>query len=144
MLHLHFGAGRLGLGLAAPFFKKEQSDLFLFNRLNSSPNPTGDAGLAPARKTQLLKNHPNHMYVIQTPGREKVLEKIGYTSFNSYDERTIEQTIASVAEGSAVSQKGVVVTASIVDPSNYTSVITALNLLSQMRADGANTGRIER
>ena len=46
MLHIHFGAGRLGLGLVAPFFQKPGSELYLLNRATSGSNPTGSAGLS--------------------------------------------------------------------------------------------------
>src|SRR5437764_11391447 len=50
MLHIHFGAGRLGLGLPAPFFQKPGSELFLLNRAQSGANPTGSTQLAPERR----------------------------------------------------------------------------------------------
>ncbi len=44
MLHIHFGAGRLGLGLVAPFFQRPGSELHLLNRAVSGTNATGSTG----------------------------------------------------------------------------------------------------
>jgi hypothetical protein len=142
MLHLHFGAGRLGLGLAAPFFQKPGDELLLFNRLNSSPNPTGDAGLPPSRKIELLKNHPKHQYVIQSPKRTKILEKVHYTNFSPYQDSTVEETISTAIRDTAARQEGVVVTASVVNHSNYVSIVKALNVLSRMRHRQKDIGNI--
>lgn len=54
MLHIHFGTGRLGLGLVAPFFQSEGSELYLLNRSSSAKNPTGSTALEPSRRNELL------------------------------------------------------------------------------------------
>ncbi len=76
MLHVHFGAGRLGLGLVAPFFQKPDSELFLLNRAQSSANETGSTELTPERKIQLLKEQPERKYGIQTPGEPPGLREV--------------------------------------------------------------------
>lgn len=135
MLHLHFGAGRLGLGLAAPFFRKPESDLILLNRLNSSPNPTGDAGLAPARKLELLKHNPRRMYAIKRPTTGILIEKVRYSEFHAYTVSDVERVIEQAASQDLLGRTCVVVTASVVNAANYTSVVQGLNTLArQMKA----------
>lgn len=58
MMHLHFGTGRLGLGLVAPFFQTPGSQLHLLNRATSGTNATGATALSPERRNRLLQSHP--------------------------------------------------------------------------------------
>ena len=53
MLHIHFGTGRLGLGLIAPYLQTVESDLYLLNRAVSASNATGETALSPARRNQI-------------------------------------------------------------------------------------------
>ncbi len=92
MLHIHFGPGRLGLGLVAPFFKAEGSELFLLNRANSGKNPTGSTALGPSRRNELLQNNSRKMYVIDTPGHSATnevanpREQVHYDGFFAFEE----------------------------------------------------------
>lgn len=54
MLHLHFGAGRLGLGLIAPAFRTSGSELHLLNRAVSGDKATGGTSLGSERRNALL------------------------------------------------------------------------------------------
>src|SRR5437764_15324502 len=92
MLHIHFGAGRLGLGLPAPFFQKPGSELFLLNRAQSGANPTGSTQLAPERRAQLLSAHSERKYGLQTPGElSGVRETVRYDGFRLYSPPDIEE-----------------------------------------------------
>ncbi|HEX8387855.1 MAG TPA: hypothetical protein VF636_02460, partial [Sphingomonas sp.] len=68
MLHLHFGAGRLGLGLVGPAFARSGSELHLFNRATSGDNATGSTSLGAARRNELLGAHPSRRYHVEKPG----------------------------------------------------------------------------
>ncbi len=142
MLHLHFGAGRLGLGLAAPFFRKPGSDLVLLNRMNSSPNPTGDAGLAPARKSELLKTNPWRIYAIKCPTSGSLLEKVHYKEFHTYTDGDVERVIEQAASECAFEDTGAVVTASVVNAANYISVVQGLNCLTQILSRRGSSKKI--
>src|SRR3954447_4978602 len=142
MLHLHFGAGRLGLGLAAPFFRKPGSDLILLNRMNSSPNPTGDAGITPARKLELLKNNPQRRYAIQCPTSGSLLEKVHYTEFYAYEDGDVQDVVEKVVSDSSFGDTGAVVTASVVSAANYISVVQALNTLAGMMEGRGSSKKI--
>ncbi len=64
MMHLHFGTGRLGLGLVAPFLQKPGSELHLLNRAQAGDNTTGSTGLGAQRRNELLEKNPEKQYVI--------------------------------------------------------------------------------
>lgn len=143
MLHIHFGAGRLGLGLIAPFFRKPGSELFLLNRAVSGSKPTGDTSLSPDRRNELLRDHPGRRYFIQAPSAPPAdREVVPYDRFVAFEEDGIEETIRSIARESARKGDGVVVTASILEAASYAPVICALNALSRMKEAGEAIGRI--
>src|SRR3990170_2698825 len=82
MLHIHFGAGRLGLGLVAPFFQKPGSELYLLNRAASGTSPTGTTSLSPGRRNELLRDHPDREYFIQKPaGSPSDRQSVHYDRF---------------------------------------------------------------
>ncbi|HEX8322407.1 MAG TPA: hypothetical protein VF595_00715 [Tepidisphaeraceae bacterium] len=130
MLHIHFGTGRLGLGLVAPFFQTPHSELFLLNRETSGGNPTGSTALSTNRRNELLRDTPDRTYFIQspnaTPGQRQVVH---YDGFIAYAADNLEQNIVSILEKSTQKQAGVVVTGSVLSVANYRSVIQALNVV---------------
>src|SRR3954471_8496774 len=91
MLHIHFGAGRLGLGLIAPFFQKTGSELYLLNRAVSGTNPTGSTGLSPQRRNELLQDHPERHYFIRKPaGDDSDRQVVRYDRFFEHGEDDVE------------------------------------------------------
>jgi mannitol-1-phosphate/altronate dehydrogenase len=143
MLHLHFGAGRLGLGLIAPYFQKPGSELYLLNRSTSTANETGSTQLEPQRRNELLRHHPKRVYVIQPPGGSAgVSETVPYDGFCLYEENNLTELVLSMAEKSQRKQAGVIVTASILKPAHYRSVVQALNALCQVKEEQGGVGSI--
>jgi hypothetical protein len=143
MLHIHFGAGRLGLGLIAPFFQKPDSELYLLNRSASTANDTGSTQLEPQRRNELLQNNPKKAYVIQPPGGSAgASETVAYNGYYLYDENNLDELVLSIAEKSEGKQEGVIVTASILKPTNYRCVIQALNALCKVKEEGGGVGSI--
>lgn len=143
MLHVHFGAGRLGLGLVAPFLQKPGSELVFLNREQSSKNATGGTGLTAERKTKLLREQPQRRYGIQTPGEPPgVRELVSYTSFETYNSENLEQVISKVIAQSSAKAQGVVVTASVLKIENYSPVVQALNQICSAKANGEDTGEV--
>ncbi|HEY0008278.1 MAG TPA: hypothetical protein VGB55_06120 [Tepidisphaeraceae bacterium] len=134
MLHIHFGTGRLGLGLVAPFFKTPTSELFLLNRKVSHGSATGSTALSPERRNQLLSEHPDKQYIVQTPdGTESSRVILHYDDFCAYDEQNLEEIISSILDKSKQKHEGIVVTGSVLLLANYRSVIQALNILCDAR-----------
>ncbi len=143
MLHIHFGAGRLGLGLVAPFFQKPGSELFLLNRDQSGKNETGSTELTPERKAELLRDQPEHKYGIQTPGEpDGIREIVSYDEFLSYSPETIEELTAGILRRSARKNDGVIVTASVLKVSNYGPVVQALNTICRAKEAGEQIGDV--
>src|SRR4051794_19509067 len=144
MLHIPFGAGRLGLGLVAPFFQNPGSELFLLNRAVSGSNPTGATSLSPGRRNELLGEHPDGRYFVRTPaGSASELHPVRYDGFCAYEDSTAGDIVRSIARDSSQRQSGVVVTASILSPSGYRPVIQALNALSRAKErEDASIGEI--
>jgi mannitol-1-phosphate/altronate dehydrogenase len=144
MLHFHFGAGRLGLGLVAPFFQKPGSELYLLNRAVSGSNETGATALSPGRRNELLRDHPDKQYFIQKPGGTPADgQVVRYDGFFAYGEDDIDAIVNSIALKSTGRSSGVIVTASILKAENYPPVIKMLNALSRLKQeDGESTGGI--
>ena len=137
MLHVHFGAGRLGLGLVAPFFKTPGSELYLLNRAVSGANPTGGTALSPARRNELLRDHPERHYFIQPPSAPaSAREVVQYDAFRTYEGDDLDDLVRSIARDSRGKGAGVVVTASVLAAPSYGPVIRALNLLSHLKEEG--------
>ncbi len=61
MSHIHFGAGRLGLGLVAPVFRGGDSELYLLNRAVSGVKATGDTAVSSARRNALEVEFSRHV-----------------------------------------------------------------------------------
>lgn len=139
MLHLHFGAGRLGLGLIVPFFQTAAATSFILNRAVSGTNPTGTTALPPRRRNDLLRDNPDKLYVVQQPvnqgGRREVVH---YNGFLEYGEagQDVASIVRSILAGSARAENGVVVTASLISAANYQPVLEALEILSEVRERG--------
>ncbi|HEX8415654.1 MAG TPA: hypothetical protein VF637_17505 [Sphingomicrobium sp.] len=143
MLHIHFGAGRLGLGLIAPAFKKAGSELFLVNRSQTGAKATGTTALSARRRNVLMGARAQHSYFIQKPGGSAADRiAVDYDGFDLYDDDTIHATIHTILGRSHRSAEGVVVTASVIAQENYPPVITALNELARRRTAGEAVGRI--
>jgi hypothetical protein len=107
VLHIHFGAGRLGLGLVAPFFQKPGSELFLLNRAQSGKNETGSTDLSPERKAQLLWEQPERKYAIQTPGEPTgVRDVVAYDEFMTYEPSGIQDIVTRILERLRANAKG--------------------------------------
>lgn len=138
MLHIHFGTGRLGLGLVAPFFQRPGSELYLLNRSVSAAKPTGGTALDPGRRNELLRDNPDKYYIIQEPGaHEPGFEVIQYDAFLEYTNGNIRDVTESIIEQSAQKADGVIVTASVLSLENYGAVMQALRLLAEMREQGS-------
>ncbi|HEX8465663.1 MAG TPA: hypothetical protein VF627_13680 [Abditibacterium sp.] len=145
LVHLHFGAGRLGLGLIAPWFQTPTTKLFLFNRAVSSANPTGSTALEPSQRNELLQEHPDRFYLIQKPGESdsESATTVPYEKFIAYQEDSLPGEVEVIADAHLGPQTSVVVTASVLMAENYRSVIEALNVLSRRKAaDPDSMGKI--
>ena len=143
MLHLHFGAGRLGLGLIGPAFQRPGSELMILNRAISSANVTGSTALSSARRNELLKDNPDHTYFVQKPGGTTAdRQSIRYNGFFAYEEHEVTPIVQSILEASGSKKRGVIVTASILKPENYRSVLSALDVLCQRRETGELIGPV--
>lgn len=137
LLHIHFGTGRLGLGLVAPFFQRPGSRLYLLNRAMSGRNPTGCTALSAERRNQLLRENPERRYVIQKPGEgPDGCQTIRYDGFFEYDASGPESIVSSIVAGLPQEPVAVVVTASVLKVENYGPVIQALNTLAGLMRAG--------
>ncbi|TWI52679.1 mannitol-1-phosphate/altronate dehydrogenase [Pseudomonas duriflava] len=140
MLHIHFGTGRLGLGLVGSFFQSSDSELFLLNRAVSNGSATGCTKVTPSRRNELLMNHPRKEYVVSTPGgAAQPRERIRYKGFFAYEDGNVEMPIRDIVELSQQKSRGVVVTASVLTVEHYGPVIDALNVICKAKdkSDGA-------
>ena len=143
MLHIHFGAGRLGLGLIAPVFKKPNSELYLLNRAVSGAKATGGTSVTSARRNALLGEQGAHRYFIEKPGGSSGDRRtVTYDGFGTYDGQSVARQIEEIAHRSRCMAAGVVVSASIIDIDNYPPVIEALNVLAMRRAERGDVGKI--
>ena len=143
MLHIHFGAGRLGLGLIGPAFQKPGSELFLLNRARSGAKATGSTSLGADRRNQLLSTRKPHHYLVQKPGGTAADRRaVRYDAFIPYDNDTLPAAIDAVLDRSRRAEDGVIVTASVIAQENYPPVIAALNELARRRAAGDGIGPI--
>jgi hypothetical protein len=141
MLHIHFGTGRLGLGLVAPFFRSRSSELHLVNRGVAGLKPTGETSIGSERRNQLLGLR--NSYLIRPPGKPSfVPREVEYEGFHAYQDEGPEPALASILSASKGKQQGVVVTASLVHAANYGPVIRVLNHLSALKESGEPLGRI--
>lgn len=134
MLHIHFGTGRLGLGLVAPFFQSNDSELFLLNRASSAKNATGSTALEPSRRNELLEQQRDKLYLLDTPsagvhGGQVGRDEVHYNEFFAYGEDNVAKIIDTILEQSQQKAKAVIVTASVLTAKNYAPVIDALNAI---------------
>ncbi|MGI4826834.1 MAG: hypothetical protein ACRYFU_01375 [Janthinobacterium lividum] len=141
MLHIHFGTGRLGLGLVAPFLKTPDSELFLLNRASSGHNVTGSTALDPARRNELLKCSLRHEYLIETPGSMQTSvteprERVQYDGFSVYGDGDVAQQVQEILNGSRGKSKGIVVSGSVLTVENYVPVVDALNAICRAKEAG--------
>ena len=137
MLHLHFGAGRLGLGLIAPFFRTGDSQLHILNRATSGAKPTGSTALSSERRNELLRDHPEKHYVIAPPGNKgPAPEQVRYDGFTTYDDDSAASVVRAIVESSPACKTCVLVTASVLKAENYRPILGALDLLASMREQG--------
>jgi hypothetical protein len=140
MLHIHFGAGRLGLGLVAPILRRDGASLFILNRAVSAGSVTGGTAVDPARRNALLQDHPHNTYVLKTPGGDgQVRERVTYDGFFTYQSsEDIPRIVERILEQSPRAGEGVVVTASVLTAEHYEPVVQALNTLSEAKAGTAD------
>ena len=143
MLHIHFGAGRLGLGLIGPAFPRQGSELFLFNRAQSSVKATGATSLGSDRRNALLATGGPHRYLSQKPGGAAADRfAVCYNGFVTYDDDTLLVAIETVLDRARRAADGVIVTASVIAQENYSPVFAALNELARRREAGEAIGPI--
>ena len=142
MLHIHFGTGRLGLGLVAPFIQTPDSELFLLNRATSGKNVTGSTALDASRRNEILKNNSRKRYLIHTPGVNPAAdgasprEQVHYDAFCLFEEGEVEEVIEDILKNSKGKSKGVVVTGSVLSAKNYAPVVDALNAICRVKEAG--------
>lgn len=142
MLHIHFGAGRLGLGLVVPVFQSAATESVVLNRAVSSVNATGRTALEPERRNRLLLENQDRTYHLKIlDGSASRVEPVRYTSFHTYQDDVAALT-RSVAQGSAAKQSGVIVTASVLKLENYKPVLEALDTLASLQEAGEAIGPI--
>lgn len=140
MLHIHFGAGRLGLGLIVPFFRTVSTTSIIINRAISGTNPTGTTILPPHRRNQLLRNSHNKTYVVQQHTNQGARYEVAhYGGFFEYGEdgQDIASIIRTIQACYVQPNDRVVVTASLISSDNYQPVLEALEHLSNLREQGA-------
>ncbi|MDB5647362.1 hypothetical protein [Methylobacterium sp.] len=143
MLHLHFGTGRLGLGLVVPAFRSDATQTVLLNRAVSGANATGGTALGAARRNALLAGQPDRTYrlrMVDASGERD--ETIPYAGFHTYESDDVRPIVREIALGSVAKRRGVMVTASVLKVENYGPVVEALNTLSQMKEAGEPIGPI--
>jgi mannitol-1-phosphate/altronate dehydrogenase len=133
MLHIHFGTGRLGLGLVAPFFQTPNSELYLLNRAVAASKPTGSTALSPARRNELLRDNPDRCYVVDAPNDPSAREVVRYDEFFAYDDENLNDIIRTILEKSTQKERGVIVTAAVLKTENYASVLQALDLICEAK-----------
>lgn len=139
LVHIHFGTGRLGLGLIAPFFQKPGSRLYLLNRAVSGHNATGGTALSAERRNRLLRENPDKHYVIQKPGGGPGdRQTVCYDGFFEYGANDLEGTVCSIVSGLPRERVAIVMTASVLKAENYGPVIQALNTLAGLMQAGAH------
>lgn len=141
MLHLHFGAGRLGLGLVVPAFRSPDTETVLLNRAVSGGNATGDTALGAAQRNELLAGNPDRTYrlrMLDAAGDRT--ETISYAGFHTYRGGDIRAIVRRIAQASAAKHRGVLVTGSVLKLENYGPIVGALNVLSQMKEAGEPVG----
>jgi len=134
MLHIHFGAGRLGLGLIVPFLQTSRSETFIVNRAVSIAKPTGSTALEPRRRNDLLGSNPDRVYIVQhSAGKDVQRDVVGYDGFFEYGDDNIEEVVHAIIGASRQHKDGIIVTASVIVAANYRPVLRALRVLAQMR-----------
>lgn len=140
MLHIHFGAGRLGLGLIVPFFQASGSKTFIVNRAVSSLSPTGATALPARRRNDLLRDNPDRLYLLQQHdargGRRSAIRYDGFFEYGEGGEE-IRGILRAILNGRSEADGPVLVTASLIIAANYRPVLEALDLLAAMRARDA-------
>jgi hypothetical protein len=143
MLHLHFGTGRLGLGLVVPAFQAPAIETVLLNRAVSGANATGSTALGAERRNELLKSSPDRAYRLRmADAASERDETISYAGFYAYHAEDVRSLVREIAKASAAKLRGVVVTGSVLKLENYGAVVEALNALSQMKEAGEPIGPI--
>src|ERR1700710_1704099 len=101
MLHMHFGAGRLGLGLVVPAFQASPTTSVILNRAVAGANATGSTALGAARRNTLLRDHPESAYHLQIlDGTEARTERIRYASFHTYEGGDVAAQTRAIAAAS--------------------------------------------
>lgn len=139
MLHIHFGAGRLGLGLIVPFFRTASTTSFILNRAVSGGSPTGITALPPNRRNALLRDNPDRTYGVQLRTDQGThREAVRFEAFFEYGEggQDIAAITRSILDGKPEARDGVIVTASLISAANYKPVLEALHLLAEARERG--------
>jgi hypothetical protein len=143
MLHMHFGAGRLGLGLVVPAFLAPTTESVILNRAVSAAKATGSTALSAERRNVLLRDSPDSTYHLRIlDGTEARTERIRYAGFHTYEGGDLAARARAIATASTAKRRGVMVTASVLKRENYGPVLEALTALAAMREAGAPVGPI--
>ena len=143
MMHIHFGAGRLGLGLVIPTFQSSEIESVLLNRAVSSSNATGSTALGPERRNALLRDNPDRAYRLQSlDGSGSEGELVRYAAFYTYADGETGGLARRIVEGAQSAREGIVVTASVLKRENYKPVLEALDALAGLREAGQPIGPI--
>lgn len=141
MLHIHFGAGRLGLGLVVPAFQAPATESVILNRAVSAANATGSTALGAERRNVLLRDNPDSIYHLRIlDGTDARTERIRYAGFQTYEGGDLAACTRAIAGASAAKRRGVMVTASVLKRENYGPIIEALTALAEMREAGEPIG----
>jgi hypothetical protein len=143
MLHLHFGTGRLGLGLVVPSFQSVTTETVLLNRAVSGANATGSTTLGAERRNALLADNPDRTYrlrMVDASGEHDGI--IAYAGFHTYGADDVRPIVRQIALTSVAKRRGVMVTASVLKVENYGPVVEALDTLSQLKEAGEPIGPI--
>jgi hypothetical protein len=143
MLHMHFGAGRLGLGLVVPAFQAPATESVILNRAVSSANATGSTALGAERRNLLLRDNPDSTYHLRIlDGTAARTERVRYAGFQTYGDGDLTARTRAIAASSEAKRQGVMVTASVLKRENYGPIIEALTALAEMREAGDPVGPI--
>ncbi len=143
MLHIHFGAGRLGLGLVVPAFQSPTTESVILNRAVSGANATGNTALGAERRNALLRDNPEQTYHLRIlDGAEAPTQRVRYAGFHTYADKGLGRLTRQIVGASAAQHRGVVVTASVLKRENYGPVIEALCTLARLREAGEPIGPI--
>src|SRR5262245_26668871 len=88
MLHIHFGAGRLGLGFSTWLFSKAGAECFVVNRSSHDDSSTPPDQISKRRRNELLRRC---IYAVSDSAMfdrsaQDPVEYVGFEAFIEYSE----------------------------------------------------------